>query len=177
LSGAAPGAEAEFGACAERWGVAERNITFAGRRTSRTRGLHVLGPEELRQGKVSRTYLEARLHRRFRSDPDFDKVLQTIWHQVNPAGCVYAVGSIQQDGTVKGGTGWAIELAKQLGKPAFVFDQPSGDWKRWVARSWQPIDPPAIQMPRFAGTGTRRLNDAGRAAIRDLFERSFGPRE
>jgi hypothetical protein len=34
--------------------------------------------------------------------------------------------------------------------------------------------PPAITCERFAGSGTRTLTDAGRVAIRALFERSFG---
>jgi hypothetical protein len=36
-------------------------------------------------------------------------------------------------------------------------------------------DEPKIADKPFAGTGTRNLTDSGRAAIRALFERTFGP--
>ena len=38
---------------------------------------------------------------------------------------------------------------------------------------WEDCAPPSICGRRFAGTGTRALNDAGRRAIKELFERSF----
>ena len=42
FSGAAGGAEAAFGAAAERHGVAEVNFTFDGHKDTRTRGIRVL---------------------------------------------------------------------------------------------------------------------------------------
>jgi hypothetical protein len=42
FSGAAPGAEAEFGACAERHGIEEVNFTFEGHTEARRRGIRVL---------------------------------------------------------------------------------------------------------------------------------------
>ena len=44
FSGGAPGAEAEFGACAERHGVEEVNFTFDGHKIERHRGVRVLSP-------------------------------------------------------------------------------------------------------------------------------------
>jgi hypothetical protein len=45
FSGGAPGAEAEFGACAERHGVEEVNFTFDGHKIVRHRGVRVLNHE------------------------------------------------------------------------------------------------------------------------------------
>lgn len=174
LSGGAAGAEAEFGACAERWGVTELNFTFEGRKVERTRGLVSLGPTELKQGDVSSAYLAAHMHRQYPDTPLFRKVLQSIWHQVNSAGEVFAVGVIQKDNTVKGGTGWAAELAKHWEKPLFVYDQERRGWYRWQSGSWTAVEAPTITRTRFAGCGTRFLSDDGRAAIAALFERSFG---
>src|SRR5262249_44688182 len=53
FSGAAGGAEAEFGALAERYGLDEVNYTFEGHNDARTRGLRVLTRAELRQGDVN----------------------------------------------------------------------------------------------------------------------------
>ena len=42
FSGAAQGAEAAFGAAAERYGIEEVNFTFEGHNDARTRGIRVL---------------------------------------------------------------------------------------------------------------------------------------
>ncbi|HKA91413.1 MAG TPA: hypothetical protein VKE22_27310 [Haliangiales bacterium] len=174
LSGGAPGAEAEFGACAEKHGLAEMNFTFVGRPTERTRGLYTLSESELRQGDVSSSYLRAHMHRKYPETPLFRKVLQSIWHQVSSAGQVFCVGVIQPDDTVKGGTGWAAELARHWTKPVHVYDQEKKGWFAWDGGKWAKEDAPLIQKTRFTGTGTRFLTDDGREAIRSLFERSFG---
>ncbi|MDD5306226.1 MAG: hypothetical protein PHU25_02785 [Deltaproteobacteria bacterium] len=175
LSGGAEGAEAEFGLAAERSQVAEVNYTFVGRAVARSRGLVVLDDEELRQGDVSFTYLSAHMHRNYPRTADFRKIMQSIWHQVSSAGEVFAVGVIQPDKTFKGGTGWAAELARRWRKPLQVFDQERRGWFAWRGSDWVAVPPPVVTHLRFCGTGTRSLTPEGRAAIRDLFARSFGP--
>jgi len=176
LASGSAGAEEEFGACAERWGVSEVNFTFRGRRDlARTRGLVELSDDELRLGEVSASYVKAHLHRALPESLELRHVLQAIWHQVSTAGEVFSVGAIHADKTAHGGTGWAVELARHWGKPVHVFDQERGEWFRWNGQDWSAEAPPAITHERFAGAGTRSLSEGGRAAIRALFERSFGP--
>ena len=177
LSGGAAGAEAEFGGCAERWGLQEKNFSFAGRGMERTRGTVLLSDEDLQRGRVSNLYLQRLMQRDYPDNDEFRKIIMTVWHQVNTAGEVFVVGWIKRDGTVKGGTGWAAELAKQLRKRVFVFDLTERAWHTWRDRSWHTVPPPIIRAPRFTGSGTRHLDDSGRTAIRELFERSFGPAE
>ncbi len=174
LSGGAAGAESEFGACAERWGLNEINFSFPGRATDRTRGLVTLSEAELKLGEVSTSYLATHMHRQYPETPLFRRVLQSIWHQVNTAGEVFAIGVIKDDNTVKGGTGWAAELARHQDKTVHVYDQERRGWYRWSGSAWAEEKEPRIQKTRFTGTGTRFLSDDGRAAIRALFERSFG---
>jgi hypothetical protein len=175
LASGSAGAEEEFGACAERWGVGEVNFTFAGRRDlARTRGLVELSEDELRVGEVSAAYVKAHMHRAFGDSPELRRVLQAIWHQVSAAGEVFSVGALNPDKTAHGGTGWAVELARHWGKPVHLFDQERHGWFRWAEGDWIPEPPPAITAERFAGAGTRSPSDEGRAAIRALFERSFG---
>jgi hypothetical protein len=175
LASGSAGAEEEFGACAERWGVREVNFTFGGRHgVARTRGLVELSEDELRVGEVSAAYVKAHMHRAFSESPELRRVLQAIWHQVSTAGEVFSVGVLNPDKTAHGGTGWAVELARHWGKPVHLFDQECKRWFRWEERDWVAEAPPAIMRERFAGAGTRSLSDDGRAAIRSLFERSFG---
>jgi hypothetical protein len=175
-SGAATGAEAEFGAAAERHGVEEVNFTFEGHKDARQRGIRVLTTAELEHGDVSLAYVSKLMHRRYPDTAMFKKVLQCIWHQVNNAQEIYIVGKILPDGTVKGGTGWGAEFAKLCNKPLCVFDQESNGWSRWTGDAWEAVAAPVIGHPRFAGGGTRFLQDAGRRAVRELFERTFARR-
>jgi len=174
FSGAAGGAEAAFGAAAERHGIDEVNFTFEGHRDARTRGIRVLTHEELRQGDVSLAYVSKLMHRQYKDTPLFRKVLQSIWHQVNQGQEIFVVGRILRDGTVKGGTGWGAEFAKLCNKPLHVFDQDRDGWSHWTGEGWESEEPPLITHPHFTGTGTRFLEANGRAAIDALFERSFG---
>jgi len=173
LSGGANGAEEEFGINCEKYGLNETNYSFEGHGVARERGLVLLGDSELRRGDVSFGYLKQHMHRSYPDTPLFKKVLQSIWHQVNTAGEVFVVGTLLADQTVKGGTGWAAELARHWSKPLHVFDQEKKSWFVWDGNKWAPEAAPKITRTRFTGTGTRFLSDEGRVAIRELFARSF----
>ncbi len=84
---------------------------------------------------------------------------------------VFVIGTIMDDNSVKGGTGWAVELAKLFNRPLHVFDQPNKQWVTWQEGEWQK-DSPLIEYDTFVGSGTRYLNDAGREAIESLFNDS-----
>jgi hypothetical protein len=175
-SGGAQGAEAEFGANAERFGIEEVNFTFEGHAIARTRGLRVLNHEELKNGDVSLEYVSRLMNRRYTESPTMRKILQSIWYQINNGQGIYVIGEILADKTVKGGTGWGAEFAKICNKPLYVFDQKSNGWFYWNQREWverEKGDEPVIGYTHFAGTGTRFLTAGGKKAIEDLFERSF----
>jgi hypothetical protein len=174
FSGGAPGAEAEFGACAERHGIEEVNFTFDGHKIARHRGVRVLNHEELQNGDVSLEYLGGLMHRRYTDSPTIRKVLQTLWYQVNNGQEIYVVGTILGDKTVRGGTGWGAEFAKLCNKPLHVFDQERRGWFRWTGEDWHaPERAPVITHLHFTGTGTRTLHEHSKTAVADLFTRSF----
>jgi hypothetical protein len=174
--GGAPGSEAAFGETAEKYGIGEVNYTFEGHEPARERGLEDLPDRKLRQGDVSLSYVARRMKRTYSESATFRRVLQAIWHQINSAQQVIVVGSLKDDGTVKGGTGWGAELARLWNKPLWVFDQERQAWFRWnsLEEKWMPSHTPRVIATRFAGTGTRFLNEAGRKAIDDVFAVTFG---
>ena len=178
FSGGAPGAEAEFGACAERHGIEEVNFTFDGHRIDRHRGVRVLNHEELQSGDVSLAYVGRLMHRTYTDSPTLRKVLQTLWYQVNNGQEIYVIGTILDDKTVRGGTGWGAEFAKLCNKPLHVFDQDKDGWFWWTGDDWKQVhdraSSPVIQHPHFTGTGSRSLHSNGKRAIEELFSRSFG---
>ena len=172
-SGGALGAEAVFGEAAERFGLSEVNLTFDGHIQARTRGRYVLSQKELSMGDVSLTYVSRRLNRTYNDRGGLIRgVLQTLWHMVSRSQQVFVVGQIQEDGTVVGGTGWSVELARMWNRDLWVYDQDQNGWYRWDATGFTP-GIPKITSTHICGTGTRYLNDEGRAAIQALFERSF----
>lgn len=165
------GAEATFGELAEQTGIKEVVYTFEGHKLTRDKNAVVLGQEELERGDISMELASKMLNRTYYETEKIRKVLQTIFHMVNGGHQVFVIGSIQEDGSVKGGTGWAVELAKMFNRPLHVFDQPNKKWFTWK-ESWEE-DSPVIEYDTFVGSGTRYLSDAGRDAISSLFERSF----
>ena len=174
LSGGAGGAEAVFGEAAERWGLNEVNFSFPERETVRKRGLVELSEAELERGSVSEAYVKAQLRRSFPKTEKFQRLLKSIWHQVATAGEVFVIGQIQDDDTVKGGTGWAAELARHFGKRLHVFDQNKDAWFHWSEDTWAKVEAPKISRTRFTGTGTRLVSASGKKAIDELFARSYG---
>src|SRR5829696_7675640 len=177
FSGGAPGAEAAFGACAESHGIEEVNFTFEGHKIDRHRGVRVLNHEELLAGDVSLQYVSRLMHRRYTEGPTLRKVLQTLWYQVNSGQEIYVIGSILDDGTVRGGTGWGAEFAKLCNKPVYVFDQGQNSWFTWTGEDWDKrssANGPIVTHVHFTGTGTRKMEPNGKRAIEALFDRSFG---
>ena len=167
------GTEAEFGRQAEQFGIGEVNYSFEGHQPARDKGLVILSPEELKKGDISMEIVSLRMNRKYAKVDKIRKVFQSIFHMVNSGVQVLAVGWIQSDNTVKGGTGWAVELAKLFNRPLSVFDQERNQWFTWRDNEWVE-DLPVVEHQTFVGTGTRNLTEAGEKAIQDLFTRSFG---
>ena len=135
--------------------------------------MRTLSHAELLHGDVSLAYVSKLMRRHYPETDYIKKVLQVIWHQVNSAQEVYIVGTVLDDDTVMGGTGWGAEFGKLCNKPVFVFDQQRDHWLGWTGTAWQRCEP-IVAHPHFCGSGTRYLQANGAAAIEALFQRSFG---
>jgi hypothetical protein len=173
ISGGHRGAEAEFGRSAKRWGIDQTTLSFQGHDMEWPYGVRALSDAELAAGDVSMAIVSKRMGRNYHEAEKIRRVVQSLYVMVNEAFQVFAVGWILPDDTVKGGTGWGVELAKLFNRPVWVFDQARHEWFHWQGGHWVPEAPTLGDKP-FAGTGTRNLTDEGRAAIGDLFRRSLG---
>jgi len=129
-----------------------------------------------------------RMCRGWSRNPWVQNLVRRNWCQAKYADAVYAVGHIQWDRPqspapvqVKGGTGYAVQMALDLGKPVWVFNLDNGRWHD-ALDGWTETDPP-ILVKRFAGIGTRgdavpnragltALPDVAWNAIRDVCERT-----
>ena len=166
------GAEAEFGKAAEAYGVTETTISFSGHKMERSKNVEELSDEQLEKGHVSMEFVFQVMGRRFARGKGLRRVIYSIFHMVKQGDELFAIGAIQDDKTVRGGTGWGVELAKLFNRPVHVYDQEQEQWFSWRSHEWQASDP-RLPEGSFAATGTRNLTEAGSKAIRDLFQASL----
>jgi hypothetical protein len=172
-SGGLKGAESAFGEAAEKWSVKEVNFCYDGQKTNRQKNLVVLSDKELKRGDISMELVSKLMSRTYYETEKIRKVLQTIFHMVNKGHQVFVIGTILEDNTVKGGTGWAVELAKLFNRPLSVYDQAKDNWYSWKEGAWVQ-DAPKIEHETFVGSGTRNLSANGKKAIENLFAAAFG---
>jgi hypothetical protein len=109
-----------------------------------------------------------------------DERLIRNWSQVKYSDAVFAITTMLNVGAEmnygkkakirqgKGGTGYAMEMAIQAGKPVYVFDQVRKEWFKNIDGTWERSEVPTL-TPNFAGIGTREINEAGKQAIRDVY--------
>jgi len=166
------GTEASFSRAAEKMGITETTFSFEGHVMERGNNVEFLDDETLREGRVSMEFVFQVLGRRFHTGQGIRRVIKLMFHVVTRSDELFAVGWIVEDGHVRGGTGWGVELAKFFNRKVHIFDQDKERWFSWIDRTWEPSDP-ELPSGAFAATGTRNLSAAGKAAIQDLFARSL----
>ena len=117
------------------------------------------------------------------------------WAQVKYADAVYAIGTIKQPGEkvsdkkdddriaatplVKGGTGYAVQMAINESKPVYVFDGTKEGWYTYdyKLKNFIPTEIPTLTK-NFAGIGSRSLAtqeviDKSLQAIRNVYKKTF----
>lgn len=101
-------------------------------------------------------------------------LLSRNWFQVKYSDTIYAIAAIQNNmKIVQGGTGWACQKAIDNNKEIYVFDQLKNNWFKYnYSNELFEIynDTPEL-VDRFAGIGTREINENGINAIKKLFEK------
>ena len=172
-SGGHMGAETFFGECAERFGIKEVTYSFEGHRIKREKNVVFLNDDALKRGDISMEIVSGHMHRTYSNTAAIRRVFQSIFHMINSGQQIFAIGVVQDDNTVKGGTGWGVELGKFFNRDVHVFDTVKNCWLTWRHGEWI-MENPLIVEKTFVGTGTRNLTDESRTAISDLFSRSFG---
>lgn len=108
-----------------------------------------------------------------RSPERYMDLLARDWCQVKYADAVYAIGCLQR-GVVEGGTGWAVQMAIDVGKPVYLFDQTLCRWLTFENGEWAGCDVPVLTRD-FAGIGSRNITVSGIRAIGEVYRRTFTP--
>lgn len=164
-SGGAIGSDTMWGEIGEEYGVVS-NHYYHGTKTPN--GNIEITEEQFERGKQHVYKANETLHRR----PDkYMNLLARNWIQVENSDAVFAIGQLKNN-VVDGGTGWAVQMAIDVNKPVYVFDQERNKWYTKVDEDWIEINTPTL-TPNFAGIGTRNINQNGIKAIRDVYENTF----
>lgn len=164
-SGGAIGADYEWGCQGAKYGVVTRHY-WHGKRTPH--GNVRITEEEYEEGRQHVLHANRVLHRRPEKYMD---LLARDWCQVKYAEAVFAIAYLDR-GVVKGGTGWAVQMAIDEGKPVWLYDQ---EWEQWLTYKngeWVGCDVPVLTK-NFAGVGSRNINERGIKAIGEVFKKTF----
>ena len=143
---------------------------------------------------LANSYLETAARKLKKSLPTQNYVihlLQRNFEIVRRADTVYAFGILEEDcQRVRGGTGWTVQLALDLGKKVYVCDAESEIWFQSALGHGLAGDTEGLGVPHFAFlqdeerpllhqnsavVGTRLPDNYLEGELRSLFQRTFAP--
>ena len=165
-SGGAIGSDTMWGEFGGQYGVVSEHY-WHGRRTQN--GNHELTDEEFEEGKEHVLFANKTLNRKPWKYMD---LLARNYMQVKYADEIFGIGKFKNK-MVDGGTGWAVQMAIDDGKPVNFYDQDRDVWGRYENSQWKQIVTPVLTM-NFAGIGTRYINTNGIIAIKNTVTKTFG---
>lgn len=147
-----------------------------------------LSEEEYNEGQPKSTIAARQMGRIQQTHQVRSNYIIRNWAQVKNSEAVYAIGTIIQKGTemehgkialieqIKGGTGYAVQMAINEKKPVYVFDGTKDSWFVWNGETFEKTTTPVLTK-NFAGIGSRTLStqeviDKSTQAIRDVYQKT-----
>lgn len=113
--------------------------------------------------------------------------LSKNWCQVKYSESIYASGSLTKPGekgykgfinkskqtVVEGGTGYAVQMAIDCGKPVYFYNQDTDYWVTFVKDGWEKIENVPLIKKSFAGIGSTIMTENTKKALCKLIKDSF----
>ena len=174
-SGGAIGSDTQWDTIGREYGMLNNKHYYHGQKTPN--GNTEITTAQFEEGKQKVLLANRTLNRK----PDnYMNLLARNWIQVKNADAIFAIGTIMENRKmVDGGTGWAVQMAIDSGKPVYVFDQNKKAWFSWEGSASdissvmfeQLAETPTLTKD-FAGIGTRKISADGISAIRDVYEKT-----
>ena len=166
-SGGAIGSDSVWGDIGADYGVKSNHYYY---KNKTPKGNVAITKAQFEEGKAK--VLEANKTLGRKNPEKYMNLLARNWQQVKNADTVFAVGKIKGS-QVDGGTGWAVQMAIDSGKPVYVFDQNTNKWHMWNNGNFIETETPTLTK-NFAGIGTREISETGKKAIRNVYEKTIG---
>jgi len=171
-SGGASGSDITWENEGLEYGVDTIAYSFQGH-NQKSKNQKILTPEELEIGWENIKIADKSLHRGLNRTEYIKNLLSRNYYQVKNSDCIFAIGYIASDNKVKGGTGWAVQMAIDVGKPVYIFDQTENHWFIYLAPKFvKYYDVPKL-TGNFAGIGTRQITEDGINAIKEIYSVNF----
>ena len=186
-SGGAKGSDSYWDEIGAKYGFNEPQHYYRGSKTSL--GNVEQSDEDYKEGEKKMIQAADDIGRAVPADKKTRNLQIRNWNQVKYADSIFAIGHILHEGDVNsknyevtntqvdGGTGYAVQMAINEHKPVYVFDQEQG---KWFEYSYEKEDFVETETPtltkNYAGIGTSEINESGKKAIRDVYEKTFGGR-
>jgi len=191
-SGGANGSDTEWDVIGKEFGMVNNNHYYTGVKSPKNAPLGNVDitDEPIAVEGASKVAQAAKQMWGYKYNTMKDQRLIRNWAQVANSDAVFAIGTLGKEGdiwkgdeksaeprkllkfAVQGGTGYAVEMAIQAGKPVYVFDQVRNQWYKNINGEWSKSEVPTLTK-NFAGIGTREINEAGKQAIRDVYANTF----
>jgi hypothetical protein len=174
ISGGASGSDNVFATCALNKNISvdihsfiRHNVNIPTTKNKPNLILHT--EEELNMALPYLKYANMVLRRKIPPKGYIRNLLCRNYYQIKETDCAIAVGYYDPEhGIMKGGTGWAVQMALDLGKPAYVFDLNNNEWL--CSKVCIPKEPNLNSYNFVTGIGTRNLTPRGANEIKSLFE-------
>lgn len=180
-SGGAAGADIQWDIIGKEFGMVNNNHYYMGKETPHG-NKEITNSDEI-EGQQKVTIAARQMGRIEATHQVRQSLLIRNWSQVKYSEAVFAITTMLSIGSEmnygkkalirqgQGGTGYAIQMAINESKPVYVYDQIREEWYKNVNGEWAKSDVP-ILTKNFAGIGTRDINNAGKQAIRDVYEKT-----
>lgn len=182
-SGGATGSDTKWAEIANKYGIG-KTVNY------RPEHLDLLTPAQTQEVETAYIGAANKLGRKQLDANTFaGRLVRRDYLQAKAADSIFAVGHILRPGeknakgytvrstipSVDGGTGYAVQMGIDLHKPVHVYDQVYDQWYRfdYDDDTFVAEDVPML-TPKFAGIGTREINDKGINAIEQVFQKTFG---
>lgn len=180
-SGGAIGSDTYWGEIGNKYGV-KSNHYYSGSKTPN--GNVEISTEDRIEGQHKVTLAAREMGRIEPTHQVRNELLIRDWAQVKYSDAIFAItemlpightmnyGKISKIRQGSGGTGYAIQMAINEHKPVYVFDQTRNQWYKNINGEWSISDIPVLTV-NFAGIGTRKLNNSGKEAIEQVYNKTF----
>jgi len=134
-----------------------------------------LTENELNEGFEHVKIANKSLKRSIFLQPYVKNLLSRNWFQVKYSDAIFAVANLDGKNKVSGGTGWCCAMAIDNKKPVYVFDM---NYKKWFIYDYdisefKEYDGIPKLTDKFAGVGSREINEFGINAIKQLFQKNI----
>lgn len=182
-SGGATGSDTKWAEIANKYGIG-KTVNY------RPEHLDLLTPAQTQEVETAYIGAANKLGRKqLEANTTAGRLVRRDYLQAKAADSIFAIGHILRPGeknakgytvrstipSVDGGTGYAVQMGIDLHKPVHVYDQIYDQWYRfdYDDNTFVAEDIPTL-TPKFAGIGTREINDKGINAIEQVFQKTFG---